>query len=177
MVLIKKIHVSRDEVLKMGMCLPLRDKENKPEASIPRLLLPILPVGSLQGRSQRKPALVGKDGSEVKHQGEGERMGQTYLCREVSRQLCFVTHRLNTWNFELNCLAAQAHVRSCRGEHGWQADVLQALCFPLHFLHHKTLTLGKVPHLPSSLCPNWNVGKVQAFKPAVSALLGTCWKC
>lgn len=95
MVLIKKIHVLRDEVLKMGMCLTLRDKENKPKASIPRLLQPILPIGYLQGRSKRKPALVRKDGSEVKFQGEGERMGQTYLCREVSRQLCFVTHRLN----------------------------------------------------------------------------------
>lgn len=172
MVLIKKIHVSRDEVLKMGMCLTLRDKENKPKASIPRLLQPILPIRYLQGRSKRKLALVRKDGSEVKYQGEGERMDA-----ERSQDSCALSHTVSTPETELNCLTAQARVRSCQGEHGWQADVLQALCFPLHFLHHKTLTLGKVPHLPSSRCPNWNVGKVQDFKPAVSALLGTCWKC
>lgn len=66
MVLIKKIHIARDEVLKMRMYLTLTDKENKPKASIPRLLQPILPIGYLPNRSKRKPALVRKDGSEVK---------------------------------------------------------------------------------------------------------------
>lgn len=64
MVLIKKIHVAKDEVLKMRTYLTLTDP--KPKASIPRSPQPILPVGYLQSRNKRKPALVRKDGSEVK---------------------------------------------------------------------------------------------------------------